>query len=235
MLTVLLLAGALVAAWVLFARVLGRWHVMGPLAIAIGGAAAGIFITDKVGFGLFLNSNAAERIAELVLALVLFVDATEVRLGAMKAVRGPVLRLLFIALPISMFLAWMFASVLLPDLSLAVTLAIACIIVPVDFSPVTSIVKTTPSRSGCATSSTSKAATTTASSPRCSSSPSHSPATRNAAGSVPPCARRSRPSSLPLPSASSSASPTRCWPMPAAGAAGSAPSRCASAWSRCRC
>ncbi|GAA1362965.1 cation:proton antiporter [Brevibacterium luteolum] len=143
MLTVLLLAGALVAAWALFARVLGRWHVMGPLAMAIGGAAAGIFITDKVGFGLFLNSNAAERIAELVLALVLFVDATEVRLGAMKAVRGPVLRLLFIALPISMFLAWMFASVLLPDLSLAVTLAIACIIVPVDFSPVTSIVKDT--------------------------------------------------------------------------------------------
>ncbi|MCT1657404.1 cation:proton antiporter [Brevibacterium luteolum] len=143
MLTVLLLAGALVAAWALFARVLGRWHVMGPLAMAIGGAAAGIFITDKVGFGLFLNSNAAERIAELVLALVLFVDATEVRLGAMKAVRGPVLRLLFIALPISMFLTWMFASVLLPDLSLAVTLAIACIIVPVDFSPVTSIVKDT--------------------------------------------------------------------------------------------
>lgn len=143
MITVLLLTGALVAAWALFARVLGRWHVMGPLAMAIGGAAAGIFITDKVGFGLFLNSNAAERIAELVLALVLFVDATEVRLGAMKAVRGPVLRLLFIALPISMFLAWMFASVLLPDLSLAVTLAIACIIVPVDFSPVTSIVKDT--------------------------------------------------------------------------------------------
>lgn len=143
MITVLLLTGTLVAAWALFARVLGRWHVMGPLSMAIGGAAAGIFITDKVGFGLFLNSNAAERIAELVLALVLFVDATEVRLGAMKAVRGPVLRLLFIALPISMFLAWMFASVLLPDLSLAVTLAIACIIVPVDFSPVTSIVKDT--------------------------------------------------------------------------------------------
>ncbi|MFB9774845.1 cation:proton antiporter [Brevibacterium otitidis] len=116
---------------------------MGTLAMAIGGAAAGLIIGDDVGFALFLNSNAAERIAELVLALLLFVDATEVRYGAMKAMRGPVLRLLFIALPISLFLAWMFASVLLPDLSLVVTLALACVIVPVDFSPVTSIVKDT--------------------------------------------------------------------------------------------
>lgn len=143
MITALLFTGALIAIWALFARALGRWRLMGPLAMAIGGAAAGVVIGDRVGFALFLNSNAAERIAELVLALLLFVDATEVRIGAMKAVRGPVLRLLFIALPVSLFLAWMFASVLLPELSLAVTLALACVIVPVDFSPVTSIVKDT--------------------------------------------------------------------------------------------
>ncbi|MBD8019474.1 cation:proton antiporter [Brevibacterium gallinarum] len=143
MITALLFTGALIAIWALFARALGRWRLMGPLAMAIGGAVAGVVIGDRVGFALFLNSNAAERIAELVLALLLFVDATEVRIGAMKAVRGPVLRLLFIALPVSLFLAWMFASVLLPELSLAVTLALACVIVPVDFSPVTSIVKDT--------------------------------------------------------------------------------------------
>lgn len=143
MIAALLFTGALIAIWALFARALGRWRLMGPLAMAIGGAVAGVVIGDRVGFALFLNSNAAERIAELVLALLLFVDATEVRIGAMKAVRGPVLRLLFIALPVSRFLAWMFASVLLPELSLAVTLALACVIVPVDFSPVTSIVKDT--------------------------------------------------------------------------------------------
>lgn len=83
----------------------------------------------------------AERAVELILALLLFVDATEAKGGYFGGERAITARLLCIALPLSLILATVLGVLLLPDLSVAVVLIVACVVVPTDFSPASSILR----------------------------------------------------------------------------------------------
>nr|WP_217997693.1 cation:proton antiporter [Gordonia soli] len=125
--------------WTLLAGRLTRWRITGPLLMVAAGVAIGFTTTDEIG--RTLNTVVAERIVELILALLLFVDAMEVKGGYFGGERGPVLRLLLIGLPLSILAAVGVGAVLLPGISLAVILVIACIVIPTDFAPAAAIVR----------------------------------------------------------------------------------------------
>ncbi|MEV0052770.1 hypothetical protein AB0H34_19980 [Saccharopolyspora shandongensis] len=86
--------------------------------------------------GIALNTDVAQHIAEIILAVLLFVDATEVRGGRLLG-RSPglVARVLLVAMPLSIALAMLLGVVLLPGLSWPLLLIVACIVIPSDFAP----------------------------------------------------------------------------------------------------
>lgn len=125
--------------WALAGRKLERWGVSGPLALVALGAIAGIFFGNDLSESL--NTHAAEKVVELILAVLLFVDATEVRRGFLGGEGGIVARLLAIALPLSLVLTVIAGGFLVPGSSWAVILVIACIVIPTDFSAATGLLR----------------------------------------------------------------------------------------------
>ncbi|WP_194916618.1 cation:proton antiporter domain-containing protein [Catenulispora rubra] len=130
---------AVMLAWTFAARRLARWHISGPLAMVAGGVVAGL--AGGTGFAERLDTHIAERIVELVLAVLLFVDATVVRDGFLAGERGAVLRLLFIALPVMVAAAFAVGLRLLPTPSWAVVFVIACVVAPLDFATAPHLLK----------------------------------------------------------------------------------------------
>lgn len=128
----LLIVAVAALAWALTHRRLKSLAVTGPmLMVAVGivtGWAAG---RDA---DVFFSSSGALQTTEIVLALLLFCNATQFR-GPLRAqLAGPAIRLLAIALPLSLILITA-AGVLLPiELSVGVALIIACIAAPADYS-----------------------------------------------------------------------------------------------------
>ncbi|UOR02248.1 cation:proton antiporter [Leucobacter allii] len=127
-----------ILAWSLVGARLQRWHFSGPVVMVLSGIAIGFAFQDSIETGL--NTQLAEHIVELILALLLFVDATEVRGGFFAGARGPVLRLLLIALPVSIVLA-VVVGVPLLGTSVFAVLAIACIVLPIDFAPAAELLR----------------------------------------------------------------------------------------------
>ncbi|MDL9946879.1 cation:proton antiporter [Gordonia sp. ABSL11-1] len=125
--------------WALVSRRLADARVTGPSLMVIAGIAIGFTTSDEIGHTL--NTVVAERVVELILALLLFVDAMEVKGGYFGGERGSTLRLLLIGIPLSLVLAVGFGALLLPGLSFAVLLIIACVIVPTDFTPAPAILR----------------------------------------------------------------------------------------------
>jgi NhaP-type Na+/H+ or K+/H+ antiporter len=119
---------------------LERWNIGAPLLMVLAGVAVGLSTRDVVAVAL--NTTAAQHVAEITLAVLLFVDATEVRGGRLFG-RAPrlVARLLFIALPLSLALAVVAGWLLFPQLPLAVLLVVACVVVPSDFAPAERVVR----------------------------------------------------------------------------------------------
>ncbi|ALG84069.1 cation:proton antiporter [Gordonia phthalatica] len=131
--SVLLAAGVVILLWSLTAERLDRWRLVPALLIAVGGVLTSVIF--HVDLAAPLYSPITERAVEMVLALLLFVDATEVR-GGLLGHDGPgVLRLTVIALPLSVIAATVVGAFLLPTTSLAVLLMIACAVMPTDLSP----------------------------------------------------------------------------------------------------
>lgn len=135
----ILIAMAVIIGWSLLAGRLERWRIPGPLLMVIAGIAIGFSTRNEIGNTL--NTVIAERAVELILALLLFVDATEVKGGYFGGERAITARLLCVALPLSLILATVLGVFLLPDLSVAVVLIVACVVVPTDFSPASSILR----------------------------------------------------------------------------------------------
>lgn len=133
-----ILAGPLFV-WAICARALERWSVNGPLFMVIVGGVIGWFVAAEST--AFFDSKLALYLAEIILALLLFVDATDVEgsLGS-HATSVPV-RLLAVALPLSLLFVVVVGLALPLGLSVAAVLAITCLAVPVDFSPQLSIIK----------------------------------------------------------------------------------------------
>lgn len=117
-----------------------RWQVGLPLLMVVVGAGVGLL--DDGSFAEGLDTVAAQHVAEVILAVLLFVDATELRDGRLFGPEpGAVSRLLLIGLPLSLGAAMGFGALLLPDLGWAVLLVVACVVVPIDFAPAAGLVR----------------------------------------------------------------------------------------------
>jgi NhaP-type Na+/H+ or K+/H+ antiporter len=135
----LIAISVVLAVWSLLSRGLQRMRMTAPMVLVLTGMAVGFTMQDSLG--VTLNTDSAEHIAELVLAVLLFVDATDVRGGFLGAEPRAALRLLFIAMPIGLGLSVLLGLWLLPGLPWAVLLAIACIVVPIDFAPTSTLLR----------------------------------------------------------------------------------------------
>ncbi|WP_067657930.1 cation:proton antiporter domain-containing protein [Nocardia harenae] len=139
MVLVLVVFTGVVVLWSLSATLLRRGLIHAPLAMVAAGAVFGAFSSADVA--PFLNSEVALHAAEIILAVLLFVDATEVRGGIFGGEPRAAARLLFLALPLSIGLAVLAGWLLIPELSVTVLVLIACIVVPIDFAPAAEIVR----------------------------------------------------------------------------------------------
>ncbi|WP_344535460.1 cation:proton antiporter [Streptomyces albiaxialis] len=130
---------AVILLWTFASRLLLRGHVSGPVVMVAGGIAAGFVFGDEIGN--HLDTDLAERIVQLILALLLFVDAIEVRGGFLAGERRTAARLLFLALPLSLVAAFVLGLPLLGVSSWAAVLAAACVVMPADFAPAAELLR----------------------------------------------------------------------------------------------
>lgn len=133
-----LIATGVVVLWALVASRLDRLRITAPMAMVVAGIVVGLTINNQIAVDL--NTEVAQSVAELFLAVLLFVDATAVKGGYFGRDPGIAVRLLLLALPLSIVLAAGLGLLLMPGLSFAAVLAIACIVMPTDFAPATSAV-----------------------------------------------------------------------------------------------
>lgn len=133
MTAVLFAAATTILLWALLARSLQRWRVAPALVLALSGGLVAAILRFDLAEPLY--SPITERAVEMILALLLFVDATEVRGGLLGRDRAAASRLVLIALPLSLAVATSAGALLLPDTSVAVLLMIACAVMPTDLSP----------------------------------------------------------------------------------------------------
>lgn len=137
--TILLVVGLSVLIWALGSRLFRRATINGPVVMTALGVIGGVLLPTQEA--LFMRSKPTLLAAEIILAFLLFVDAVDLRGSIRSQFTGVPLRLLGIALPISVALV-LAAGLMLPlELSIAVILAIACIAVPADFAPEQSLVR----------------------------------------------------------------------------------------------
>jgi hypothetical protein len=109
-----------VAGWAVLAKGLQRWRLTAPMVLVLAGLAVGFTVRGSLAPAF--NAEVARSVAEIVLAVLLFVDATDVRGGFFGLDPRSAARVLFIALLIGRWL--------LPDLLWAVLTVIACTVVP---------------------------------------------------------------------------------------------------------
>ncbi len=65
--------------WAFLARRLGSWHLQAPFILVTAGVLTGLFTHH--GLAEALNSEIAQHVAEVILAVLCFVDATEIARG----------------------------------------------------------------------------------------------------------------------------------------------------------
>jgi len=126
-------------AWALVAGRLARWNVTTAIAMVAAGIVLG-FGSNPI-FQVDLDTKTAERGVEIALAIVLFIDATEVPKGILGPEPRLTMRLVGIALPLSLVLGWLAGLALFPGQDLWVLAVLAVIAVPTDLAPVVSIVR----------------------------------------------------------------------------------------------
>ncbi|GHH33150.1 cation:proton antiporter [Lentzea cavernae] len=124
----------------LAANRLDRWLLGAPLVMVLAGVAVGLFEPNAIADGL--NTESVQHAAEIILAVLLFVDATEVRAGRLwGAYPGLVARVLLVAMPVSIAVAALLGWLLFPSLPWAVLLLVACVTVPIDFAAAERVVR----------------------------------------------------------------------------------------------
>ncbi|RDI67574.1 cation:proton antiporter domain-containing protein [Nocardia pseudobrasiliensis] len=139
MINSIIVVAVVVVLWALCAARMHEWRIAAPVLVVFAGIAMGF--TTRNSIAETLNTQVALRVAEIILAVLLFVDATEVRGGLLGRDPKSALRILFIALPLSLAFAVLLGGWLLPGASWAVLLVIACVVVPTDFAPAATLVR----------------------------------------------------------------------------------------------
>ncbi|NWF24809.1 cation:proton antiporter [Streptomyces sp. PKU-EA00015] len=129
----LLVLLSLLFLWAVVSDRLARWSITAPITFAV----AGILLSggDHPVVPLDMDTHIFERTLELVLAVILFTDATEARDYA--RLRGPVGegRLLGLALPASLVLATLAGALVFPGTSWWLLVVAALVVMPVDLAP----------------------------------------------------------------------------------------------------
>jgi len=130
---------AILLVWGLVAGRLARWSVTAPIAMVL----AGMVLTagSNPVFVLDLDTSAVERTVEVVLAVLLFADATEVRGGMFGARPRLTARLLLIALPPSLAAAVLVGYLVIPDKSFGLLAAMATVVMPTDHAPAVALIR----------------------------------------------------------------------------------------------
>jgi sodium/hydrogen antiporter len=119
---------------------LDRWNLGAPVVMVVAGVVIGL--VNEQSINIALNTHAMLYAAEIVLAVLLFVDATEVRGGRLwGSSPGLVARVLLIAMPFSLGVAMLLGWCLFPGLPWPVLLLLAGVVVPIDFAPAERVVR----------------------------------------------------------------------------------------------
>lgn len=139
MLASIIAVAFVLVAWSLLARRLERWRITAPMFLVLAGIAVGLTTQDVLADSL--NTDTAQHVAEIILAVLLFIDATDIRGGLFGSEPRGAMRMLFIAMPLSLALSVALGLWLLPDPGWAVLLVVACVVVPTDFAPAASILR----------------------------------------------------------------------------------------------
>jgi len=134
----MLIGLAAVLVWSLVSHRFERWGVAGPAVLVVLGAVTTVW--DLPAYATVLDSPSSEKIVEVILAIVLFVDATDVQGGILGRDPRVILRLVLIGLPLSLILAAVASFMLIPD-SILLVVVIACVIMPTDFAPASRILR----------------------------------------------------------------------------------------------
>lgn len=125
--------------WSLIAHRFERWGVAGPIGLLLLGAVTVVWDVDA--FSTAIDSPISEKIVEVILAILLFADATEVKGGIFGREGRVIARLVLVALPLSIVLTVMAGVLLMPDAGLLVIMVVACVILPIDFAPAASLLR----------------------------------------------------------------------------------------------
>jgi NhaP-type Na+/H+ or K+/H+ antiporter len=97
--------------WALVAGKLNRWSVVMPLVMATSGVICAGFVPDVVAHDA--QSAAFKRVIEVSLAVILFIDATEISHEWLRKTAHLPLRLLGIALPVGVVFTWALGRLML--------------------------------------------------------------------------------------------------------------------------
>lgn len=130
--------GAIIV-WSLVARRFESRGIVGPVILTIIGAL--VVLIDTSAFVEAVDSEVALYVVELVLAVLLFVDACEVTGGLFGGEGRMLARLLLIALPVSIVLVVLAGYWLMPEANLFVLIVIACVVIPTDFAATTGLLR----------------------------------------------------------------------------------------------
>jgi NhaP-type Na+/H+ or K+/H+ antiporter len=119
-----------VVAYTLVASKLDRWWITGPMVFVAAGVVLGPGGLDVLP--LSLTNETVLTITELTLALLLFSDASTVRLRDVEGDTGLPRRLLFVGLPLTIIAGALLAYLMFPEVGWAAAALIATILAPTD-------------------------------------------------------------------------------------------------------
>lgn len=124
----------LIALLVLLFAAVSRKAVRGVVTAPMVFSAAGlIYGWGSLGFGaLSVSASAMRLLAEVTLALTLFLDAARIDLRRLRRDHGAPVRLLLVAMPLSMALGAAFALLLFPGIGPLTALIAGIILAPTD-------------------------------------------------------------------------------------------------------
>ncbi|MFE9428339.1 cation:proton antiporter [Kitasatospora sp. NPDC006697] len=126
-------------AWSLVSGRLARWSVTAPVVMTAAGVALTVGPHPLVTISL--TTSNAEHAVEVILAVALFVDATEVPAGAVHRQRRLLARLLVLALPLTLGLAVLLGRLLFPAGGWWLAAVFATVTVPIDLAPAADLIR----------------------------------------------------------------------------------------------
>lgn len=136
---ILLTGLAVLLLWSLVARRFERSGAAGPFVLLASGAV--IVLVDVPGFAAGIDSETALVVVEGVLAVLLFIDASEVEGGIFGRAGRTLARLVLVALPLSLLLVVFAGTSLMPGLDVFALIVVACAVMPTDFAPAASLLR----------------------------------------------------------------------------------------------